>query len=109
VTRNKAYADSWGSAPSPVDNWKNKIANHTLRPEASFLLRDAADGTAVGVLVANHWEADAAVTGVRDVHFMVVGTIPAYRNRGVAGALIGHALRAAAEHGFDRASVNADS
>ncbi|MEV0069278.1 MULTISPECIES: GNAT family N-acetyltransferase [unclassified Amycolatopsis] len=109
VTRNEAYADNWIPAPVPADNWKNKIANHTLRPEASFLLRDAADGTAVGMLVANHWEGDAAVTGVRDVHFMNIGTIPAYRNRGVAGALIGHALRAAAEHGFHRASVNADS
>ncbi|MEU4667588.1 GNAT family N-acetyltransferase [Amycolatopsis sp. NPDC023774] len=109
VTRNEAYADHWNPAPWPADNWKNKIANHTLRPEVSFLFRDAADGTAVGVLVANHWEADAAVTGVRDVHFMVVGTIPAYRHRGVAGALVGHALRAAAEHGFDRASVNVDS
>ncbi|WIX77213.1 GNAT family N-acetyltransferase [Amycolatopsis carbonis] len=109
VTRNKAYADTWNPAPLPAGNWKNKIANHTLRPEASFLLRDAADGTAAGMIVANHWEADAAVTGVRDVHFMAIGTSPAYRNRGVAGALIGHALRAAAGHGFDRASVNADS
>ncbi|MFF4597538.1 GNAT family N-acetyltransferase [Amycolatopsis sp. NPDC001319] len=109
VTRNKAYADHWNPAPSPADNWRNKIANHTLRPEASFLLRDPANGTAAGMLVANHWKADAAVTGVRGVHFMAIGTIPAYRNQGVATALLGHALRAAAEHGFDRADADVDS
>ncbi|MEV6903250.1 GNAT family N-acetyltransferase [Amycolatopsis sp. NPDC051372] len=107
LTRNKAYADSWVPAPVPADSWRNKIANHTLRPEASFLLR--AEEAVAGVLVANQWEGDVAATGIRDAHFMVLGTIPAYRNRGVAGALLGHALRAAAEHGFDQASVKVDA
>ncbi|WP_246369153.1 GNAT family N-acetyltransferase [Amycolatopsis echigonensis] len=40
---------------------------------------------------------------------MVVGTIPGYRNRGLASAAIGSALRAAAEHGYDQASLVVDS
>ncbi|RSM63576.1 GNAT family N-acetyltransferase [Amycolatopsis sp. WAC 01376] len=107
--RNEAYRDYWGAAPMPADLWRNKITNQTFQPETSFLLRDDATGAAVGMLVTLWWEADTEATGVRDAHFMVVGTLREYRRRGVAGALIGHALRAAADQGYDRASLNVDS
>ncbi|GAB3158234.1 GNAT family N-acetyltransferase [Amycolatopsis stemonae] len=106
LVRNESYRDSWGAVPMPADLWHNKITNQTFRPEASFLVRAEVP---VGVLVTMHWEADTAVTGVRDAHFMVVGTRPEHRNRGVAGALIAHALRAAGEQGYDRASLSVDS
>lgn len=102
--RNEAYLSS---TPMPVELWQNKITNQTFRPAASFLLRDA--GTAVGVLVTMNWEADTEATGVHDAHFMVIGTLPGHRNRGVASALLGHALRAAAEQGYDRALLSVDS
>jgi mycothiol synthase len=109
LVRNEAFRDYWGAAPMPADSWKNKITNQTFKPEVSFLLRDVANGTPAGILVTMHWAADTAATGVRDAHFMVIGTRREYRNRGVAGALIAHALRAAAGQGYDRASLNADS
>ncbi|MFE6613007.1 GNAT family N-acetyltransferase [Amycolatopsis sp. NPDC057786] len=105
--RNEAYRDYWGAVPMPADLWRNKITNQTFRPEVSFLLRDA--NRAAGVLVAMSWDADTEATGVRDAHFMVIGTLREYRRRGVAGALMGHALRSAAARGYDRASVNVDS
>ncbi|MBE1492930.1 ribosomal protein S18 acetylase RimI-like enzyme [Amycolatopsis lexingtonensis] len=107
AVRNAAYRDFWGAAPMPADQWRNKIVNQTFQPEVSFLARDG--GTAVGVLVTMSWAADTAATGVRDAHFMVVGTLREHRRRGVAGALLGHALRAAAGLGYDQASLNVDS
>ncbi|MEO6083835.1 MAG: GNAT family N-acetyltransferase [Umezawaea sp.] len=107
--RNESYQDYWGAAPMPADSWQNKITNQSFQPEASFLLREVATGAPAGMLVTKAWEADTATTGVRDAHFMVIGTRLDYRNRGVASALIGHALRAAADQGYDRASLNADS
>ena len=107
--RNESFKDHWGAVPMPVDMWQNKITNQTFKPEVSFLLRDGASGVAVGMLVTMYWEADTAASGVRDAHFMVIGTLRDHRDRGVAGALIGHALRAAADQGYDRASLNVDS
>jgi mycothiol synthase len=107
--RNESFKDNWGSEPMPVDLWQNKITNQTFRPDVSFLLRDAANGAPAGVLVTMSWEADTAATGVRDAHFMLVGTLREYRKRGVASALVGHALRAAAAQGYDRASLSVDS
>ncbi|MET9626633.1 GNAT family N-acetyltransferase [Lentzea sp. NPDC006480] len=106
--RNEAYADYFGAAPMPADLWRNKITNQTFRPACSFLLRDA-DGTPASVLVTMHWEADTEYTGVRDAHFMVIGTRPSYRKRGFARALLAHALQAAASQGYDSASVSVDS
>ncbi|WET77646.1 GNAT family N-acetyltransferase [Amycolatopsis sp. QT-25] len=105
--RNEAYRDYWGAVPMPADLWRNKITNQTFRPEVSFLLREA--GSAVGMLVTMCWDADTEATGVRDAHFMVIGTLRKYRRRGVAGVLMGHALRVAADQGYDRASLNVDS
>ncbi|MFJ4105786.1 GNAT family N-acetyltransferase [Amycolatopsis japonica] len=107
TVRNAAYRDYWGAVPMPVDLWRNKITNQTFQPETSFLLREA--GAAAGMLVTMWWEADTEATGVRDAHFMAIGTLREYRRRGVASALMGHALRAAAEQGYDRASLNVDS
>jgi mycothiol synthase len=109
LVRNESYVDYWGAGPMPVDSWRNKITNQTFRPELSFLLRDEATGAPAGMLVTMSWEADTAATGVRDAHFMLIGTLRDYRNRGVASALMGHALRVAAEQGYGRASLNVDS
>jgi ribosomal protein S18 acetylase RimI-like enzyme len=109
LIRNSSFEDHWGSAPMPVDAWQNKITNKTFRPEVSFLLRDVANGAPAGMLVTMNWEADTVTTGVRDAHFMLIGTLREYRRQGVAGALIGHALRAAANQGYDSASLSEDS
>ncbi|RAS63274.1 acetyltransferase (GNAT) family protein [Lentzea atacamensis] len=109
LARNASYQDYWGAAPMPADHWQNKITNQTFQPEVGFLVRDAANGAPAGVLVTVHWEADTAATGIRNAHFMVVGTVPEYRKRGVASALLGHALQAAAEQGYDDASLSVES
>ncbi|MFI5931924.1 GNAT family N-acetyltransferase [Actinoplanes sp. NPDC051494] len=109
LIRNEAFKDDPLRAPMPVDSWKSKITNQTFRPTVSFLLRDGADGTPVGMLVTMSWDADSAATGIRDARFMFVATQPGHRKRGVAGALIRTALRTAADEGYDRAIVEADS
>jgi len=106
--RNAAFEDAWGAVPMPPDMWRNKIVNQTFRPEVSFLLRDEG-GTPVGLLVTMSWDADTEATGIRDAHFMIVGTLREHRKRGVATALLAHALHTAAARGYDRASLVVDS
>jgi len=68
-----------------------------------------ANGTPVGVVVTMHWEADTVATGIRDARLMLIGALHEYRRQGVASALIGLALRAAVDQGYDRASVDSAS
>ncbi len=109
LVRNESFSDHWGATPVNTDAWQNKFTNHTLQPEISFLLRDKATGAPVSLVLTLSWAADTEATGIRDAHFMVIGTIPGYRNRGLASAGIAHALRAAAEHGYDQASLTVDT
>ncbi|MEJ2853715.1 MULTISPECIES: GNAT family N-acetyltransferase [unclassified Saccharothrix] len=109
LVRNDSYRDYWGAVPWPLDAWRNKITNQTFQSQTSFLLRDASTGTPVSLLATMHWEADTAATGIRDAHFMVIGTAREYRGRGAASALLGHALHTAATQGYHRASLNVDA
>jgi mycothiol synthase len=109
MIRNESFQDHWGSAPMTPEGWLNRIRNHTFQPGLSLLLRNEADGAPTGMLVTMCWEADTAATGLRDAHFMLIGTLREYRKRGVASALIAHALRSAAEQGYDKASLGVDS
>jgi mycothiol synthase len=55
------------------------------------------------MLLTKYWEADTVATGVRDAHFLLIGMPREYRRRGVASALIGHALRATADQNYEHA------
>ncbi|MFE3176767.1 GNAT family N-acetyltransferase [Amycolatopsis sp. NPDC059090] len=109
LARNESYQDHWGATPVSADAWQNKFTNHVLQPEISFLLRDKATGAPASLVLTLSWAADTELSGIRDAHFMVVGTVPGYRKRGLAGAVVAHALRAAAENGYDQASLTVDS
>jgi GNAT superfamily N-acetyltransferase len=104
AVRNDAFQTN-GSARLSAEEWKVWAVNANFRPELSFLLRDAQTGTAAAILLTVCWEADTAATGIRDAHFRVIGTRPAYRKRGVAHALISHTLRVAQDQGYGRASL----
>ena len=108
MIRNESFKDA-GLPEMPVDNWQNRMINHAFQPDLSFLLRDAANGAPVGMLLSKSWEADTVATGDRSVHFILIGTLRDHRRRGVAGALIGQALRAAAGQGYDRVILRVDS
>jgi mycothiol synthase len=108
MIRDESFKEK-GMAPMPADTWKNRMINHTFRPEVSFLLRDVANGAPAGMLLTKYFEADTAVTGIREAFFLMIGTLQEYRKRGVASALIEQALRAAADQGYHRAYLRADS
>jgi ribosomal protein S18 acetylase RimI-like enzyme len=108
AVRNDAFQTN-GSARIGAEEWKVWAANANLRPELSFLLRDVRTGTAAGILLTVCWEAETAATGIRDAHLRVIGTRPAFRERGVAHALISHTLRVAQDQGYGRASLRVDA
>ncbi|MQY10981.1 Mycothiol acetyltransferase [Streptomyces sp. RB5] len=108
---NEAYLERRGGVPMPLEQWRGLLGWQAFRPDLSFLMREAHGGEPVGVLLTFSWDADTKATGIRDAHFLRIGTRPACRRRGVAGALIGHAVSHARDQGYDRASleVAADS
>ncbi|WP_194911138.1 GNAT family N-acetyltransferase [Catenulispora rubra] len=110
AVRNEAFLDHWGAVSMPAEQWHSTMVGwQSFRPDLSFLIRDGATSAAAGMLLTHSWDSDTEATGIRDAHFMLIGTRSAYRKRGVASALIALAEQAAKAGGYDQASLTVDS
>lgn len=107
LVNDEAFSTSPCRAPMPPERWRELLGWQAFRPDLSFLLRDSG-GIAAGMLLVFSWEADTEATGVRDAQVLRIGTRPGHRGRGVASALLAHALRAARNAGFDRVGLDVD-
>ncbi|MGY1742899.1 MULTISPECIES: GNAT family N-acetyltransferase [unclassified Blastococcus] len=105
---NAAFTEHHGSVERDAVAWRNWFTGQrAFRPDLSVL---ALDGNAVvGYVLAYVYDADTQATGVRETRLGQIGVLPAARGRGVATATIAAALRAAAEAGCARASLDVDT
>lgn len=103
----EAFAQHWGSSERDADEWAQWFTGQrAFSPATSFL---ALDGDQVaGYVLAYHWAAGEAATGIRTAYIGQFGTRPAWRGRGVASALLGSALAACREAGYQRAALDVD-
>jgi ribosomal protein S18 acetylase RimI-like enzyme len=105
--RNDTFADHWGSTVYEPDAWRHLVtASKDFRPDLSFLVVE--DDKVLAFVLSHFYASDAEVTGIREHYATWVGTRGALRGRGVASGLLGHALRAAKDAGFDRSALNVD-
>jgi mycothiol synthase len=108
VAHNEAFRDHWGASPRDADFWRTHVTgSHAFRRRTSWLLLDG-DQVASYVL-SYEFDAQTAVTGVRDAYIGQVGTRRPYRGRGAANALLLRTLAAAADEGYRTASLGVDA
>ncbi|MFF5208593.1 GNAT family N-acetyltransferase [Streptosporangium sp. NPDC000396] len=107
--RNAAFTDHWGSVPHTPESWKSNIVGaRAFRPEGSFLVQDGA-GRSVAVLLTHYFEADTESTGVREAWIQIIGTLREWRGKGVASALLAHALTEFRAQGYGKAGLGVDA
>ncbi|MEV4382575.1 GNAT family N-acetyltransferase [Streptosporangium sp. NPDC049644] len=107
--RNRSFVDHWGSVQHTAESWRNTVVGvKVFRPEGSFVALDAS-GQSVGVLLTHYFEADTEATGVREAWIQIIGTLREWRGRGVASALLAHALREFRAQGYDKAGLGVDA
>ncbi|MEU4510786.1 GNAT family N-acetyltransferase [Nonomuraea wenchangensis] len=105
AVRNQSFRDHWGSVPHTPESWRAAITGPSnFLPGSSFVA--LADGRAVGVLMTHHRETPA---GERVAWIQIVGTLREWRGKGVAGALLAHALTAFTAQGYDAAGLGVDA
>ncbi|GAA3227982.1 GNAT family N-acetyltransferase [Nonomuraea helvata] len=106
--RNAAFRDHWGSTPHTPESWKRLITGTTaFHLEGSFLA--TAGGNAVGCLLTHRREADPTAIGAHEAWIQIVATVEEWRGRGVASALITHALTAFKAQGYGTAGLSVDA
>ncbi|MEV0234797.1 GNAT family N-acetyltransferase [Nonomuraea sp. NPDC050786] len=102
--RNEAFRDHWGSVQHTPESWRALISgSRNFRPESSFVA--LAGGRAVGVLITHFFEA----RGKRQAWIQIIATVKEWRGKGVASALIGHALAAFRDQGYESAGLGVDA
>lgn len=107
VVYNTAFAGSVGGGEQDAEGWAQWFTgSRAFRAELSQLVLDEA--RVVGFLLSYFYEADAVADGYREGWIGQVGTLPAYRRRGIATSLIAQALHDYRAAGFGRAALDVD-
>ncbi len=108
VAKNIAFADHWGSTPTSVGHWEQSVRGFGARPDLSFIALDDT-GAVIGHCLNKRFDTDDDLLGRRDAWIDNLGTLPQWRGRGVASALVAHSLHAFAAAGCTHASIGVDS
>jgi mycothiol synthase len=104
----EAFADHWGATPPDEQRWSHSYTGmRAFRPDVSWLVLD--DGEVAAYVLSYFWEADSAVTGVREAFVGQLGVRPAWRRRGLGGLLLATALHSYRSAGYERAVLTVDS
>lgn len=111
AAHNAAFVDHPGSTPWSEQMWQQWVTgSRNDRPALSVVLRDETAGGAVAAYVHSlEYEAVEAVTGRRETFIGKVGTVPAYRRRGLAALVLRHAMWRHAQAGYAATSLDVDS
>jgi ribosomal protein S18 acetylase RimI-like enzyme len=108
VVKNTAFADHWGSTPTPPARWQQMVHGVGGRPDLSHIAVVAGTGEIVGACFNERYESDDELLGRRDGWIASLSTLPAWRGRGVASALVIQSLHTFAAAGFTHASITVD-
>ena len=108
VEKNISFLDHWGSTPTAAHHWQQMVRGHGARPDLSFVALDH-DDRVVAHCLNKRFDADDELLGRRDAWIDNLGTLPEWRGRGVASALIAASLHAFAAEGLTHASIGVDS
>lgn len=108
AAKNEAFADHWGSTPTAASHWEQMVHGYGARPDLSFVALDL-DGNVIGHCINKRFESDDELLGRKDAWIDNLGTLRAWRGKGVASALIAHSLHAFAASGCTHASIAVDS
>ncbi|MDP5184819.1 GNAT family N-acetyltransferase [Blastococcus sp. BMG 814] len=105
---NAAFTEHHGSSERDAESWQRLFTgSRAFRPDLSVLA--VADGAVAGYLLAYVYEADTRARGYREVVLGQIGVLSGARGRGLASAMIGESLRAAAAQDCRTAALDVDS
>ena len=108
---NEAFLDHPDFTPWSDVMWKQWVTgSRNFRPELSYVVVEPSEPErVVGYVQSNEYDAHFETTGRREAFVAKLGTRREFRRRGIAGALLQHALWAYREAGYDEASLDVDS
>ena len=105
---NEAFAEHWGTVEVDEQVWRQRFsAAQGFRPDLSLLAVEG--GEVAAYLLSFVHEAEIVALGVPTAHVGYLGTRRAWRGRGLAGALLGVAMRTYRDTGYAAARLVVDT
>jgi mycothiol synthase len=104
-----AFADHWGFAPFPLDEYVHMLGQPGFRPGLSWLAEEEASGAVVGIglnRISPDW---IAQTGRQEGTVQVLGVLREHRQRGLGSALLVQSLHVLRGAGMQAVHLWADS
>jgi mycothiol synthase len=110
AAHNAAFTDHWGFVPWTESMWKQwHDGSRSFRPALSWVVTATGAHDVAGYLVTSEFDAYRQVTGRREAYLAKLGVRREHRGRGLASALLRHALHAYAAQGYDESSLDVDT
>lgn len=106
--KNAAFMDHWGSTPTTPEWWATQTSGFGSRSDWSFFAVDDAERI-IGHLITHRFENDDELLGAKHAVVDNIGTLAAWRGRGVASQLLRSALARYRAEGMDYAALGVDS
>ncbi len=105
---NAAWADHWGSRQRDAEGWATEmVGSSVFRPDLSRVA--VADGEVVALLLTERYPQDDEVRGHAEAWIGTLGTRREWRGRGIASGLIVRALHAYRDEGMAHAMIGVDA
>lgn len=105
---NAAWVDHWGARQFDAHRWEvEMMGSSVLRVDLSRVA--VADGEVVALLLTDRYPQDDEVRGHAEAWVGTLGTVPAWRGRGLASALVRRALQDYRAEGLGHAMIGVDT
>jgi len=104
---NVAFEDHWGSTRMDEESFRHRLERTATRLELSF--QAVADKEVVGYTMNGYYPEDEKMTGRREGWVESLGVKRAWRQRGVASALIEHSFNAFLGAGMTHSMIGVDT
>ena len=105
--KNAAFADHWGSQPASREAWESMQGLPSFRADLSRVA--LAGDKVVGFVVTEINEDDWERAGSRSGYIGLVGTVRAWRGRGLASAMLTDVMQAYRDAGLETAVLDVDT
>jgi mycothiol synthase len=108
VAKNEAFRDHWSSQPTTDEQWSSMTGLDSFHAGHSSAAL-APDGSVAGFLITFVVEDDWELQGFSSGYVALLGVVREWRRKGIAPALLAHAMRAYRDAGFEKAELDVDS
>lgn len=107
---NVAFLDHPNFTPWSEELWRAQVTgSRAFRPDVSYVVVPTGSEEIVGYLQTLESPAHQEATGRREAYVAKVGTLREHRGRGLAGALLAHAMHGFRDAGCDEVGLAVDS